>query len=1265
MDVSFTNVLEGARQYFQGLPVPSTGGAAASADHNHATSTSAASSTSHDHGTASMAPSSPAPPSLPLPSQSAPASSNEQETSRYPSDVRPSSVDNNASSSGSFWSPSVEPYPPQPTRVEISDTRPSDEGSSVEASSSSTAITLTEMQPSSGRSSSASNFSQKQSSGDQQSQPTTTVAESSSHLHQMQPPQAASPGPVYQQLNPVSRTSFSTAEILASTHQSTYQTASDRPQPNVSVVAQRTQYYPRYHHPDITKSAPAPFSQNSIYQSASVAATSSGSIQPATRPTPVEQTNVSVVSSQAHTQEQRVPSSYANPAPPTSVSSIYGSPAAQNYRGLPHQSRLSSNNSSSVSSDRQSHAERSSHPSRVSSSPSCSTINSCSPRHGSLSHSSHIPSSSSSNLPTHIPSHLPAAGPAHHPPQQQPPMQHQQQLSSRINPSPHSIANSYGGRIVHGSSSSQMPPPALSGYPVASHDVPHHTVPSPHRQSPHVSSLHNPHAPPHHTPSPHSSFQPHSPTYPPPPATSTPHSYNLPITSQHYQPTTGYAGSHPYAIPPHSSYHSFQKNSQPPHTQGSYYSQPRSQSQYVQQMPMAQSIASTGTTNGPAGYQPSKSVTYNGIDSKRSSMEASYGSYRSPLPSVPRSNTHNLPPIAALSSYHSNRRDSSKVQSMQRQRASYAASANKISVVTPPVSSMQGSQRVPEYPVTPSVNHAMTVNGRTTTVTNSSHNRYSNQPGYPTYATTMAPSHQGSNSSSTTVTSIGVTARSSAPPNAMHAYQEASRTGSYHHPPVRTSDDYGYKEYPYQNSSASATQSSVAATLVTPPPQTNGVRKRESPLDLSVKTVKTSADSTAQDDIETVAEKHVSSSTVISSRSNGSRTMLPPPVQPPSQATYPAFDNRLSSNSRSLPPTSVRASTPQTVCAPKVDFLPDFNSTPLRHHHSQPHENTLQRRSSSQQLYPPPQPLPSQHHPNNAAPLPHMSTFKKTTLPTTQVYDAVTAPAPPPPAPSSSYLSASDSSASRSSRYPQMVDPGTIGPTGLPLQDYLCESKYYVDSRSKFGQPSPQKDRTPPKRPGESIYGTGVPHKQPRLDTWIQQRLSSAKALYEQQKRREMNLPVHLPNGTLVAPNAYEQRSDNGYSSSESRYQQAYCDKRSYTEPKVPYSSPTYSHPVIAKPTNVHSLPQQVNTSQAYSSYRQSQKAVATSGATAGQPTDPPSNTGADKRVLSLLRNSLENKQQREEQMNSQQPILANHSQQGFQNKVCNYLKSVWGLVVW
>ncbi|XP_012152963.2 uncharacterized protein LOC100877383 isoform X2 [Megachile rotundata] len=1334
MDVSFTNVLEGARQYFQGLPVPSTGGAAASAEHNLATSTSSSSSTStsHEHGTASsVAPPSPAPPApqapppLSLPSQSNPASSSnnsnstsssgnsnsiDQETSRYLSDVRPSSVDNAASSSNSFWSPSVEPYPPQPTRVEVPDTRPGDESPSMEASSSSNIITLTEMQPSSSRSSSS--FVQKQSSSSSsssndlhhRSQPTTTAtAPSSPRLHQMQPPQQPhSPAPVYQQLNPVSRTSFSTAEILASTHQSTYQTASDRqPQSSAPVVAQRTQYYPRYHHPDITKSAPVPFSQNSIYQSSNVAASSAGGMQPTTRTTPVEQSNVGSVSGQGRTPEQRVASSYGN-IPASSAATNYG--PSQNYRVPQHQQQQSRSGSSSNS-----HLDRS-HPTRVSSSPSCSSANPCSPRHAG--NASHIPSSSSSsfqNLPAHIPtSHLPPAGtvhPQHHPQQQQQQSsQMQHQLSSRINASPHSIGNqSYGGRMmVHGvsaassssssssssaasSSSNQMPPPppALSGYhPVASpHDVPHHATPSPHRQSPHVSTLHNPHASPHHAPSPHSSFQPHSPTYPPPPAaTSTPHSYSLPITTQHYQPSTGYAAN-PYGMPPQSSYHSFQKNSQAVHTQAAgYYPQSgRSQSQtYVQQMPMPgppQSICSgSGNSNG-TGYQQSKPVTYNGVDSKRSSMEVPYGSYRSPQTSVQRGgNTHNLPPIAALSSYHSNRRETAgKAQSMQRQRAYAASTTNKVSVVTPPISSsMAAPQRVSEYPVTlAGMNHAMPVNGRTTTVTNSSYSRYASQHGYPTYATTMAPSHHANNSSSnTTVTSIGVNVvRSSAPTTSMHAYHattDATRTSSSYHPqPIRTNEDYGYKEYTYQNSSASTVQSTLTSSIVTPPSQTNGVRKRESPLDLSVKTVKTSADSTAQDDIETIAaDKHVSSSTVISSRSNNARTMLPPPAQPlPHTATYPVYDNRSSNNNgRSMSATgNVRTSTPQTVCAPKVDFLPNFNSAPLRHHHGQPHENTLQRRSSAQQLYAPPPQSHSSHHPNNTAPLPHMSTFKKTSLPTTQVYDAVTAPAPPPPAPSSSYLSANDS-VTRSSRYPpSMVDPARIGPAALPLQDYPPSdpSKYYLDSRNKFGQPPPpQRDRTSSKRPGETIYGAGGPNKQPRLDMWIQQKLSTAKALYEQQKRQEMNLPVPLPNGTLVAPNTYEQRSDSGYSSSESsRYQQAYCDKRSYADSKVTHSSPPYNHPVITKPANVHSLPQSPSTGHsAYPNYRPSQKAAVAppllGAASGGQPAEPPSNTGADKRVLSLLRNSLENKQQREEQLNSQQPILANHGQQSFQNKV-------------
>ncbi|KAG7208131.1 hypothetical protein KM043_009702 [Ampulex compressa] len=1142
MDVSFTNVLEGARQYFQGLPVPSTGAATTSADHNLApSSTSSGSSTSaaHDHGTATSV--APPPPAAPPPQTTA-ASSADQEASRYPTEVRPASVESGAASSSGFWNPPVEPYPPQPTRVEVPDTRPGDEGSGLEPTSSSS-VTLTEMQPSGHRSN-----PQKQSSAERH----PATASNSPRLHQMQPPQQPhSPGPVYQQLNNVTRTSFSTAEMLATSHQPTYQTASDRQsQAATPVVAQRTQYYPRYHHPDITKSAPVPFSQSSIYQSANVAPTSSGNVpQTSTRPTPVEQSNV------GHSQqEQRVPSSYGPVGQcQNSGSAAYASSTSPNYR---------------------------------------------------------------------------------------PVGQHQQ--GSRANPVERPLHNSEGSHSSCPSSS-----PSCS-------------------TSPHVSGLHNPHASsPHHAPSPHSGFQPHSPTYPPP-ARSTPHSYSLPSTSQHYQSSPGYAGN-PYGLPPQSSYHSFQKSPQ----QGSYYP-PRSHGQsYVQQMPMpvpSQSICSgTPSSNGPV-YQHSKPVTYNGAEAKRTAMDVpSYASYRSSLP--PRtSNTHNLPPIAALSSYHSNRRESAG-KAVQRQRVHPTTVASKISAAVPPASSMVPPQRIPEYSMG-TMNHAMPLNGRTTTVANSSYGgRYASQQqqNYTTYATTMAPSHHGSSSSSsTTVTSIGATARSSVPAATVHAAYQSSESTSrrgptYLHHTGRTGEEYAYKEYAYQNSSLSSAQQAPAATIPVPSQQTNGVRKRESPLDLSVKTVKTSADSTAQDDLEASSmDKHVSSSSLVSSRSNGSRTMVP--MQPPQQAaSYVTFDARPSSNgTRNPTATCVRTSTPQTVCAPKVDFLPDFNSAPLRHHPVQPHENAL-RRSSAQQLYaPPPQSLPSQH-PNSTGPLPHMSTFKKTPLPATPVYDGAAPPPLPPPAPTSSYPQVND--ASRSSKYPPpVVDPTRIGPGAIPVQNYPSEAtKYYRDARGKYEVPS-SRDRLPQKRPAEAVYTAGGPSKHPRVDTWrvaidkqIQQRLSTARALHEQQKRQEMNLPVPLPNGTLVAPANYEQRSDSGYSSSESsRYQQPYCDKRSYPEPKVAHSSPAYSHPIVSKPSSVHPLPQQLSGGQStYPAYRQSQKMPCPpSGNPSGQQVDPPSNTGADKRVLSLLRNSLENKQQREEQLHSQQPILANHSQQSFQNKV-------------
>lgn len=404
--------------------------------------------------------------------------------------------------------------------------------------------------------------------------------------------------------------------------------------------------------------------------------------------------------------------------------------------------------------------------------------------------------------------------------------------------------------------------------------------------------------------------------------------------------------------------------------------------------------------------------------------------------------------------------------------------------------------------------------------------------------------------------------------------------------------------------------------------------------------------------------------------------MPPPPVMhqsTPVQPSYSSYDHpRPSSNSSRSSMPCVRSSTPQTVCAPKVDFLPDFNSAPLRH---QSHQENPLRRSTTQQLYVPPgQPLPS-HHANNTAPLPHMSTFKKRPLPTSPLYDGLTIPPPPTSSlstsaslASSSYVQANDSP--RFSKYPSMMDPSQrLAPPTLPAQDYPSDpSKYYLtDSRAKYDQQFSQRERMPLKRAGEQIY-SGSPSKQSRL-AWhvpsatdkqtVKPKLSVASTLSEQQKRQEMSLPVPLPNGALhpLASGTYDQRSDGGsYSVPESsRYQPAYCDKRTYSESKAIRSSPSSYNPVISKSMNAHSLPQQLSGTQqpTYPNYRQpAQKTCLPSGTSGGQPMDQPSNTGADKRVLSLLRNSLENKQQRDEQLNSQQPILVNHSQQSFQNKV-------------
>lgn len=1218
MDVSYTNVLEVSRQYFQGLPVPST--ADATLTENVTTSTS----TSFDNGTSTTYSSTTTPAVA-----STPATNNISENQRYSE----SKLEETGSSS-SYWNPPgpnelrpVEPYPPQLTRVEVPDTRP--EESAMEPGHGSS--TLIEMQPS------------KQRSTEQKQEPSSTVQASehpilSPQLHQMQPPNSHSPAPVYQQLSSVTRTPYSSADSLAS--HTTYQ--GERASPSASIVAQRVQYYPRYHHPDIRKSAPVPFSQNSMYQPNNVPPSASPSGTVPIRPASAEQGNsVSIPPSSHHQQDQqRVPEAYSPAQSLVGGSSVYGT-SPQNHHPstyLGAQRRIGSSNLTGLGVQ---------HSDGHSSSSSSSSVNPCSPRLGSSSttagSSSHIPSPH--NMPAHIPSpHLPSGSSSASTPL--PPHQH----PSRNVPSSHTLmSNTYPGRTVLTSPGNQQMghPQSSTGYhPIPSpHELGQHTSPSPQRQSPHV-SLHNPHASPHHTPSPHNNYhQPHSPPYPPPPSRSTPQSYSsVPPTSQQYQVAPRF--SNPYHSTPQSSYHSFQKSPQPPHS--SYYPQP-GRPHYPQHIgvPAQTSLAcSTPGSNG-AVYQSSqiKPVTYNGADPKKGPADVTtYGSYRPPPAPIQRTaNTHNLPPIASLSFPNRNSREPlAKSQAVQRQRMHSMCSVTKAPLAqTAP--SMAAPRRVADYPVNhPPMSHALPINGRITTVPSSSYSRYNQQGGYPPYATTVAPSHYSSNSSSsTTVTSVSLPSRPTVPTQANHQYpaSDPSRPTAPYSGVARAPENYGFKDY-YPNSSTYSSTNSTAPTAAAvapppPPPQSNGlpVRKRESPLDLSVKTVKTSADSTAQDDEAGNMDRHVSSSNSFSSRSSSeSRNMLPP-AQPPPASLF-TFDARSTNGARS---SSVRASTPHTVCAPKVEFYPDFNTAPLRHN-TQSRENSL-RRSSAQQLYAPPQ--------QSTISLPHMSSFKKSSLLSTPIYDGKSLPPSP--------YHPNDPTLARTSRYPSALDPARTA-HALPHQETPDPSKYYLDSRNKFTPPANQStEKLPMKRPTEATYSGGTANKQPRVDAWrmaideqIQQKLSSARALLEQQKRQEMNLPPPLPNGSMVAPGAYDQRTDIRYSSEPARYQ-AYCDKKSYQDLKVPRSSPSYMQP-ISKPSNVHSMPQPSGSQMSYHGYRPGQRMPYGSGV--GQPGGQPSNTGADKRILSLLRNSLENKQQREEQLNSQQPILVNHNQQSFQNKV-------------
>lgn len=155
-----------------------------------------------------------------------------------------------------------------------------------------------------------------------------------------------------------------------------------------------------------------------------------------------------------------------------------------------------------------------------------------------------------------------------------------------------------------------------------------------------------------------------------------------------------------------------------------------------------------------------------------------------------------------------------------------------------------------------------------------------------------------------------------------------------------------------------------------------GVQKRESPLDLSVKTVRQSADSTAKDDYESnfistldpfqQRSLKLPGGKVVSSRS----ATVVPNVQLPSAVSYPHLENHSTNKYQNA-----------TGGAPKVDFLPNFNA-----HHNSGSAQSFQDPNKRQRSATVSQNLVSSHY-THVNTLPHMDSFKKITLSATSCDD--------------------------------------------------------------------------------------------------------------------------------------------------------------------------------------------------------------------------------------------------------------------------------------
>lgn len=653
---------------------------------------------------------------------------------------------------------------------------------------------------------------------------------------------------------------------------------------------------------------------------------------------------------------------------------------------------------------------------------------------------------------------------------------------------------------------------------------------------------------------------------------------------QTYYPQT--QQQHPYPQTPGSSQaympnHQFTPHSYSPHSSQNSANSQSSSSQYM-------------STNNSKTVEMSSGGTSDHLPTSQSQIQH-------------HRTTHNLPPIAALSSvnYHSSKNSRDTVQRLsnhRHQRTAQQTTMNHGADVAA-ASACSVSSDMPTVPTSASAATTVTAHHhQLQQLQQNSQHRIPQQQQYPpSMSSSSSSSQQSSNSQAVyqfpptssqayTCTTTSTTSSSTASGTAHYqssysqhlqklnkaVYQEASHNSQnqFHPSTSSSSKDYSYQSTTTTNCSIASNNSSnnnntnnsnnSSNNRDLPPgapavaTQMTTKQKRESPLDLSVKTVRTSADSTALDD----AEIHSSEVQRMHNKSYGSSRPMAPPANGPYAAYESINHHQRVANSRTATPAVSSAGG-----APKVDFLPNFNVQSLQHHSQRNYTADNSRQVVQLQQ-------PQSNHKAD----PHASTRNMSAFPNKMYYQQQMSYHHPSASYPQNYnnVQANVAHPGAYSQTSQVAAAKQRSTEGLPRIDFPTPGQ--MSSKSSAMYPSTvSRDAHQRKRPPTDPNVAAVPNKVPKMDAWrqsidkqIDQRLSSYA-----NSRKQLDTP-HQPHTQPQVPSHHHlQQQHQQHQQQHHQKQQAHHQNKQMLHQQQPQSHvvPSQNQPIMngnMMPSNNH-----------------------------------------------------------------------------------------------